>query len=293
MNNLKNNTDKPVIVFLIPLASCSAKAKWDIACDQLRQTLASIRNSIDGNFRVVVAGNELPGLGETLDDRFCFVSLEKTAPAHPSPRVAGRLDKLLKITAAWETAKSRWNPHYIMKLDADDFISSRLVGWLARNQGAPGYLISNGWLWESGARFFLERTETLDRICGSCLIIRHDLVERTGPFRTATEGVVMSEENARFAAADQYSLVPGSATSTLLANDSHQRWSAQFAYLGHQLASIPFPAVIYRFGNPDSNTWSDGTYRSRKRYHSIRMFAGSLRRTRLITGALKREFLLP
>lgn len=180
-----------------------------------------------------------------------------------------------------------------MKLDADDFISSRLVGWLARNQEASGYLISNGWLWRSGARFFLERTETLDRICGSCLIIRHDLVERTGPFRTETEGVVMSEENSRFAAADHYSLVPGSATSTLLANDSHQRWAAQFAYLGHHVQTIPFPAVIYRFGNPDSNTWADGTYGKRKCYHSIRMFAGSLRRARLITGALRREFLLP
>jgi hypothetical protein len=286
-------SNTPCIAFLIPFAPRRAKAKWDIACNQLQQTLVSIKNSMDRNFRVVVAGNEKPDFEVALDDRFCFVSVVRAAPAHSHPVVAGVLDKMSKIEAAWDLAKSKWNPHYVMKLDADDFISSRLVGWLAQNQGAPGYLISNGWLWEAGARFLLARTEALDRVCGSCLIIRNDLVERTGPFRTETEGAVLSEENSRFADTDQYSLVPGSATSTLLANDSHQRWAAQFTYLGHKLSVIPFPAVIYRLGNPDSNTWAGGTYQLRKRFHSIRMFVGSLRRTRLITDALRKEFLIP
>jgi hypothetical protein len=132
----------------------------------------------------------------------------------------------------------------------------------------------------------IQRTETLDRICGSCLITRSDLVECTGPFRTETEGVVLSEENARFAKADQYSLVPGSGISTLLANDSHQRYAAQFAYLGHKLTAVPFPAVVYRMGNADSVSGA------KWHIHTLRMLLGALRRMRPITPGLRREFML-
>jgi hypothetical protein len=286
-------TETPTIVFLIPFAPRRMKSKWEIACAQLRQTLASIRNSVDENFCVVVAGTDAPDFDITLDERFYFITLPPQPSAHSHPVVAGVLDKMAKVTAAWEHAKTRWNPRYAMKLDADDFVSSRLVRWLAQNGGDAGYLISNGWLWETGARYFIQRTETLDRVCGSCLVIRNDFVERTGPFLTETEGVVLSEENSHFARADLYSLVPGSGISTLLANDSHQRWAAQLAYLGYALTTVPFPAVIYRRGNLDSNTWASGNYSLRRRFHSFRMLVGSLRRTRLVTARLRKEFILP
>ncbi len=275
----------PLLAFLIPVAPRRAKFKWELACRLLHQTLKSIQNSADGNFCVVVVGNEPPDFDVALDSRFCFVSVPPP-PAHPPPAIAGVLDKLAKITAAWNHTKAKWNPRYVMKLDADDLISSKLVGWLAQNSGAPGYLISQGWLWRMNLRPVLQRTETLDRICGSCLISRSDLVEKTGPFRTETEGVVLSEANANFAKADQYSLIPGSATSTLLANDSHQRYAAQFAYLGHQLTAVPFPAVVYRMGNADSISGA------KWHIHSLRMLLGAVRRMRPITPGVRREFML-
>ena len=45
-------------------------------------------------------------------------------------------------------------------------------------------MFSHGWIWRTAARYFIQRTETLDRICGSCLIIRSDLADLTGPFLT-------------------------------------------------------------------------------------------------------------
>jgi len=286
MNENISPTDAPLLVFLIPVAPRRAKLKWDLACRLLHQTLKSIQNSADGNFCVVVIGNEPPDFEVALDSRFCFVSVPPTPPAHPQPAIAGVLDKVAKITAGWNHAKAKWNPRYVMKLDSDDLISSKLVGWLAQNSGAPGYLISQGWLWRMNLRQVLQRTETLDRICGSCLISRSDLVELTGPFRTEIEGVVLSEENANFAKADQRSLVPGSDTSTLLANDSHQRYAAQFAYLGHKLTAVPFPAVVYRMGNADSVSGA------KWHIHSLRMLLGAVRRMRPITPGRRREFML-
>jgi hypothetical protein len=281
--------DNPSVVFLIPFASRTVKSKWETACAHLRQTLSSIQNSTSGNYRVVVAGHEAPDFDVAFDSRFFFLPLNHPIPSHENHNVVGRLDKLTKIAAAWNHAKSVCKPNYVMKLDADDFISSRLVGWLDTAGGEAGYLIKHGWLWRSGARYLIECTEYLDRVCGSCLIIRSDVADEKGPFLTSAEGVPFDETSMRFAASDHYSLIPGSGIGTLLLNDSHQRYAAQFAYLGHRLSSLPFGAVVYRLGNSDSlhmTEWWD------RRAQTLRMLLGKIRRTRLITKSLRKEFLL-
>src|SRR5262245_57451095 len=280
--------DRPCVVFLIPFASRKVKSKWKIACAHLRETLRSIQNSTSRNYCVAVAGHEPPDFDVGFDSLFHFVSLNDRAPSHGNCHVALTLDKLAKIAAAWEYAKSRWNPGYLMKLDADDLISSRLVGWLDDFGKEAGYVIQRGWVWHSGSRL-IQRTEHLDRTCGSCLIIRTDLADQTGPFLTEVEGIHLNEASSRFAASDHYSLVPGSAFSTLLLNDSHQRYAAQFAYLGHQLSSVPFNAVVYRTGNPESSSRFGGFWRPK---YTARMVIGKIRRTRFITKRLRREFML-
>jgi hypothetical protein len=174
-----------------------------------------------------------------------------------------------------------------MKLDADDLISSGLVEWLENFGREPGYLIQHGWVWRSGARHLLQSTEYLDRVCASCLIIRSDVADQKGPFLTEVEGFQLNEVGLNFAGSDHYSLVPGSGTSSLLLNDSHQRYAAQFAYLGHKLSTLPFRAVMYRIGNPDSNSASLETGRP-----TLRMILGTIRRTKLMTRTVKREFAL-
>lgn len=281
--------NNPSVVFLIPFASRKVKAKWDLACRHLEQTLGSIANSTDGNYRVVIAGNERPEFLSKPFPNVEFLSLDLPLPSHPNSSVVVRLDKLAKIDAAWRHAQSCCRPKYAMKLDADDFISSRLVGWLAAADG-PGYLFMHGWLWQDGERHLIQRTETLDRVCGSCLVIRSDLCDLTGPFLTEVEGVELAPENSRFAMRDHYSLVPGSGMSTLLLNDSHQRYAAQFAYLGHVLPALPFAGVVYRSHNADGITGAiDGCVPK----SNLRMKLGALRRTRFINCRLREEFRLP
>ena len=282
-----NSYSRPRVAFLIPFASRRTKSRWDIACADLRQTLKSVHNSTSESYCVVVAGHEPPDFNIETKGKACFLSVDHDIRRHQNAVVSGRLDKLAKIAAAWNYAKSTWNPHYLMKLDADDLISSRLVQWLENFGREPGYLMKHGWLWQSGARHLLQFTEYLDRVCASCLIIRSDVADQKGPFLTEVEGIQLNEASLSFATSDHYSLVPGSGTSTLLLNDSHQRYAAQFAYLGHKLSTLPFRAVIYRKGNPDSNSAALETGRP-----SLRMILGTIRRTKLMTTTLKREFAL-
>src|SRR5215469_2613934 len=171
-------TDKPSIVFLIPLASRRMRSNWPAACEYLQQTLRSIRNSESQNYRVVVAGSEeLEPEEIEFNSRIHFLSMNHPFPSLANNRAAFRLDKLAKIDAAWRYAKANWQPKFVMKLDADDFISSRLVGWLDNAGTEAGYLIRDGWFWRSRARYLIQHTEHLDRVCGSCLIIRSDLAD--------------------------------------------------------------------------------------------------------------------
>jgi hypothetical protein len=252
-----------------------------------KETLASVFNSTHENFCVAVVGHEAPCFQLPNDPRFKFLSVDHPLPSQENGNYPAAVkDKIIKLRAAWDYAKVTWDPQYVMKLDWDDLISSGLVEWLVSAKDEAGYLIKHGWMLTAGGRYFIHRTEQLDRVCGSCLIIRSDLADRSGPFLTHVEGAQMDEEALRFAAADHYSLVPGSETTTLLLNDSHQRYAAQFAYLGHRLATVPFDAVICRVGHGNNAGQPAGK-------QTARMFLGRLRRTRLITARLRQQFMLP
>ena len=282
--------DRPIIAFLIPFASPQVKSDWSTACAHLRQTLTSIQNSTSGNYCVVVAGHEPPDFDVQSDPRFSLLTLNDPLPSHENFHASLVLDKLGKIAAAWQHAKPKWNPKYVMKLDADDLISSRLVNWLGNADGAAGYLVRHGWIWRSGARHLIQRTECFHRTCGSCLIVRSDVADNTGPFLTSFEGAALGEASSRFAAKDQRSLVPGAKTTTLLLNDSSIRYEAQFGYLGLALSTVPFSAVVYRTGNPDS---VEGRWRPKgPQIRRPRMLIGKIRRTRFITDTLRKEFML-
>jgi len=276
----------PRVVFLIPVASARRVKDWHLGCAYFKQTLSSILNSQSDDCCVVAAGHELPNFQLPQDPRFKFLSLEHPLPSQEGGEYPAAIkDKMIKLAAAWEYAKSAWAPQYIMKLDWDDLISSRLVEWLVSVKGEAGYLLNHGWIWRSHVPYLVQRTEYFDRVCGSCLIIRSDLADQTGPFLTHVEGTKLSPEEHRFAADDHYSLVPGSEIGSLLLNDSHQRYTAQFDYLGQRLATVPFNAAVCRIGHGNNAGRPFGT-------ETTRMLLGRLRRTRLITPRLRKEFML-
>jgi hypothetical protein len=278
---------RPRIVFLIPIASSRVIKNWQLACSYLRQTINSIFNSSNGNFCVVMAGHEAPDFDLPRDSRFKFLSLDHPLPAQGDGFwVAAMRDKRTKLAAAWDYARSAWNPNYVMKVDWDDLVSSRLVDWLVAAKDEPGYRITDGWLWCSGARHVMQRSETFDLVCGTCLIIKGELADSRGPFLNSMDGVRLDEAALKIERADNRSLVPGAGMGTLLLNDSHGRAESQFRYLGQQLGVVPFRAAVYRIQNSQSVSGRGF------KIHSLRYFLGGLRRTRFITTKLRKEFML-
>jgi hypothetical protein len=278
--------NKPRVVFLIPVPSPQRVKDWHVGCLYFKQTLSSILNSRADDYAIVAAGHELPSFQLPQHPRLKFLLLDHPLPSQKDGDYPAAVqDKLINLAAAWDHAKSTWNPEYVMKLDWDDLVSSRLVDWLISTTNEAGYLIKHGWIWRSQIPHMIQRTEYFDRVCGSCLLIRSDLADQTGPFLTHVEGIRLSPEGYRFAANDHYSLVPGSATGTLLLNDNHQRYAAQFDHLGQRLSVVPFNAAVCRIGHGNNAGQPFGT-------ETTRMLLGRLRRTRLVTSRLRKEFML-
>jgi hypothetical protein len=278
-------TEKPAVVFLIPIAAPAVVRDWPLACRNFQRTLGSLFNSTNANFRVAVAGHAPPDFPLPADERFKFLTVSHPVPAREQTTwVAPVRDKMLKISAAWEFAKAVWQPRYVMKVDWDDLISARLVDWLDQEPDAAGYRVKYGWIWRPRPRGFIQQSDEFDRMCGTCLIIRSDLADQEGPFLHSSDGAKFDAASQRLEGEDKYSLIPGAATGKLLLNDSHSRAEAQFAYLGHQLQVVPFRAAIYRIGHGNNAT---GDYH---RVSNLRMLLGRIRRLRPITSHLKREF---
>src|SRR6266496_5212794 len=124
--NLNCSTrSKPQLAFLIPIASPRRIRNWHIACAYFEQTVSSIFNSTSGNYCVVAVGHEPPDFELPKDARFEFVSLDHSLPSLENGYYRAAVkDKLIKLGAAWNYAKSAWNPQYVMKLDSDDLVSS-------------------------------------------------------------------------------------------------------------------------------------------------------------------------
>lgn len=283
-----NVQNELTVVFLIPFASQSVKINWIEACNHLQQTLFSILNSSCGSFRVVIAGNEQPDFFIENDERFKFISLSKE---HPSGKLKSDIqfmkkDKHAKVKAAWEYAKNHYKSKYVFKFDADDLVSSRLVEWLGSTKTQPGFLINQGYIWNSGEKLLIQTTDQFDQLSGSCIIINSEFAEFEGPFLTEEEGHLIGKSFFDINKKEKNFLPSGSLKGCLLLNESHFRVRAQYEYLGLPLAYLPFPGVVYRSGNRDSIV---GNNKNKK---TLRQILGAWNKTRLISKDVATEFSL-
>jgi len=198
------------------------------------------------------------------DPNYCVVVVGHEPPEFQLPN-----DPRFKFLSLDHPLPSQENGYWLAAIK-DKMIKLAAAWSYAKSAWNPQYVMKLDWD---------------DRVCGSCLLIRSDMADQTGPFVTHVEGTNLSPEGHQFAANDHHSLVPGSGIGTLLLNDSHQRYAAQFDYLGQRLATVPFNAAVCRIGHGNNAGQPSGT-------ETARMLLGRLRRTRLLTPKLRKEFML-
>lgn len=257
--------------FIIPFRARSTTRQWSNVCELLQQTLASVMNSSDQRSRVIIVGHERPEID--LPAKRCLF-LEATFDPPPTETMDWPGDKRI---FSWHTDKGRKllqgifrsrqdSSRYFMPLDADDLVSSKLVGHCLDGDHPHGYFIDVGYRMNAETPGWLFSRRQFYHECGSSSILRTSIA----PF---PEVLDYSRDF----------------------DDYYVRRYVVHAYvpeclqkLEKPLQAVPFPAAVYRFH--EQNIFANSM---RKTDSILRKYARILFRGKRITAALRDEFAIP
>jgi hypothetical protein len=179
------------VLFAIPLIAKSKCDNWGLALRLLNDTLRSVLNQSDGNFRILIAVNDdiRPNISD--DPRIDVMILREsggTKPQSSPDRQWMDSDRGYKhhlMTKAGE----RLGAKYIMFLDADDLVRDDLVATIRDRSPTAGCILRQGFVenMETGKvlQFPNAQVETVtglaqhfDEFCGSSTILTYPAAPR-------------------------------------------------------------------------------------------------------------------
>ncbi len=266
MNNL--------LTFVIPVRHPDNADSWSLLKKNLAQTIASISAQDHNGWQAIIVAN----IGSDLPPLPANFSVEYVDyPPNPAFkqgnnelevfRDAVRMDKGRRLLAGVMKAAS--NSKYIMLVDDDDFVSRKLVSFVAAHTDANGWYIDKGYVWGDGGKL-VYLYSNFSMLCGSSHIIRTDLFQLPESITAVTPEYIR----------------------TMLG--SHIFISKQLAANGTALAPLPFIGAIYRIGHVGTHSRSQGLWRSFfiKRDLLFRPFEllSRFKRLRPINDQIRNEF---
>jgi len=269
--------DDVILACVVPLIHPVACRNWGDILARLTETLRSISACAERGqtMGIVVAnvGSELPTLPSGVIAEFIELPPPSTSVfvgevPEDERRNVKQLDKGTKVLTGCMLARDR-GARYVMTVDADDLISSRLPGYIRQHCGGPGWYVDKGWVLPVGNRWAYLRDDFV-RGCGTSLIIRTDLLDL--PRRLEQRS---SAQISRWFG-------------------SHKFIRDDLASENHVLEPIPFAAAVYRTGHTENNTGKgairDLYFPDRLALRSPLEFARRAARLRPFNQKLRQEF---
>ncbi|PZU95713.1 MAG: glycosyltransferase family 2 protein [Pseudanabaena sp.] len=165
-----------MIVFLVPLKSAKISKSWKATSETFERTARSICNQDCDKFRLVVICHEKPDT--SFESPFLdYIQVDFLPPENDCKDYAPlRKDKAKKLLIGAEYSKKS-NPSHLMVVDADDFVSNKIASFVDKNVDQAGYIFDNGYVYESGSRFFYYLRRHFANHCGTSIIIKPNLFE--------------------------------------------------------------------------------------------------------------------
>lgn len=162
---------------VVPLKSKMISKDWDVTSESLKNTVSSVLNQTDRNFKLYIAGHEKPDfLEDCLDDRIDFHKVGFEPPNKADPNYSPQdliNDKRLKILSALK--KSENNGHdYYFQLDSDDLIRFDFIESVKKyfsSGNTQALVLKGGYLYYKDCDRLVPTNE-LDVLCGSCVVAR-------------------------------------------------------------------------------------------------------------------------
>ncbi|WP_298933747.1 galactosyl transferase [uncultured Ramlibacter sp.] len=221
------------LTFIIPVRHQDNARDWSRLKANLAQTVASISNQADGDWNGVIVANEGADLPD-LPDRFRVewvqfgpnLMHEKGGGSTEDFLDAFRIDKGRRVLKGMLSSR---DSRFFMIVDDDDFVSSRLAGFVAQHTEAPGWTVNLGYIWDDGGNLLLQH-DKLNHVCGTTLIVRSDLYGLPQRFEDASQDYI----------------------KTMLG--SHRRIDDILTARATPLRQLPFRGAIYRVGHAGSHS---------------------------------------
>jgi hypothetical protein len=263
----------PLVTFIIPVRHQDNARDWSLLKANLAQTVASISNQTNDDWRGIIVANEGAGLPELPRgfsvERVDFppnVMHELGKADVEDFRDAFRVDKGRRVLRGMLRAR---DSRFFMIVDDDDFVSSRIVQFVSENPDANGWTIDRGYIWDDGGKVLLGHDE-FNHLCGTSLIVRSDLYELPGRFEDASLDWIKSMLG------------------------SHVRIADILAKRGAALATLPFRGAVYRVAHGGSHSKAPSLlvtyFLSWGALKRPRRLLRSLGKLRLVGEAARREF---
>ncbi|WP_454860205.1 hypothetical protein [Promicromonospora soli] len=205
----------------------------------LQDTLRSLTAQDHPDFAVFVVGNKEPGF--LLPDKVHFVPVDFPPPVLTrgprTPRDAFVWDKGTKIGVGLLAARAV-EPHHVMIVDADDFVHRGLAGFVAERPDAPGWVLTNGYIY-SRARQTYQRQRTFNHVCGTSHVVRYDAY--AVPARLDAQ-------------ADQTQVAEGYGERLHTILGAHHDAVDWLADNGFPLARLPFRGAVYQVDTGENHS---------------------------------------
>lgn len=160
---------------VLPLKSKRVSNNWQLVCQNLEKSIASIQNQTDSNFDFIVVGHEAPDSIKEMqwNGNPVFHSIEEVSPPlmeNPTQLDYER-DRVSKIAKGIQLIKSRNKKvNYWYPVDADDLLHKELVSTVNQSKQVAGFSIQNGFKYYAmNNRIILEKE--MHAWCGSTGIV--------------------------------------------------------------------------------------------------------------------------
>lgn len=207
-----------MLVFVIPLKSPLASNNWTRVTQLFERSLKSVCNQTSDNFQVIVVCHQKPNISYS-HPSVSYLEVDFPLPANPDIRTKRR-DRVRKVLTGLVYAR-RFQPSYVMKVDADDCISQHLAEFVDQNPQGNGWLVNQGYEYQEGSKFIYFRRSDFYRHCGTCAIINFDLLNLPD-----------NPENMDYEELFQYHL-------------PHSKVDKIFSERGNRLEHLPFVGATY------------------------------------------------
>ncbi|MFD1899921.1 hypothetical protein GQR36_07350 [Enterococcus termitis] len=137
-----------MLYFTIPLRSKHASNNWQDVEKLFNNTLSSILNQTDDNYRIIVCCHDVPNLfygNEFFADKIDFITVEYPPPENHHEQMVDKFYKKLYLM----TKVRNLGGGHVMFVDADDLVNCNLASFVNDNPLINGWVLKDGYIYDA------------------------------------------------------------------------------------------------------------------------------------------------